>query len=122
MIKCIALIKRRPGISHQDFVEYYERHHAPLAYTYLSSALYYARRYFEPSGLAHLSSQEGSGAADDFDCQTEIWFEDRAAMVSALSCLADREVADIIGADEERFIDRTSIRFFIVEQECKTVP
>jgi hypothetical protein len=43
-----------------------------------------------------------------------------ATMTSTLGCLADPAVAGVIVADEEKFIDRASIRFFVIEEEAQS--
>lgn len=117
MIKCIALIRRRAGLSHAAFRDYYENHHAPLAAPYLAAALRYERRYLEPDMLAH-GTGATAAASGKFDCITELWFADRDTMNRTLAALATPAVAAVIVPDEERFVDRASIRFFVVEEEC----
>lgn len=117
MIKCVALIKRRAGLSHREFVDYYENHHALLALKFLEPVLHYQRRYLEPGSLDHQGETAGGAV---YDCMTELWFSDRTAMMSTLGCLADPAVAEVIVADEEKFIDRASIRFFVIEEETQS--
>ncbi len=116
MIKCIGLIKRRPGLTHAQFADYYENHHAPLARPYLAAARRYARRYLETGKLDHQGDAALPGA-EEYDCLTELWFDDRPTMEATLAHLATPEVAAVIVPDEERFIDRTALRFFIIENE-----
>ena len=117
MIKCIALIKRRAGISHQEFADYYEHHHAPMARKYLSAALHYQRRYLEPDSLEYQAEAGAATGTENFDCLTELWFEDRATMEATLAGLAEPGVLGVIGARGGRLIDRGTIRFFVIENE-----
>lgn len=117
MIKCIALIKRRAGLTHQEFMDYYENRHAPLARRYLSAAVHYERRYLEPDTLGYQAESGVATGMEYFDCMTELWFDDRDTMNRTLAGLADPAVSEMIIADEERFIDRAAIRFFVVEGE-----
>ena len=104
-------------MSFEAFVDYYENRHVPLALLYLQDALHYQRRYIQPGMLDH--QQSVSGGAEPYDCMTEMTFADRAVMEATLGRLAEPEVAAIIVSDEERFLDRSQLLFFIVEDECK---
>ena len=75
MFKCIALLRRKPGLSREDFIDYYERQHAPLIRRLLPGIIDYRRNYVELEGAFLFP-----GAAPiDFDVITEIWLADRAA-------------------------------------------
>ena len=116
MIKCLALIKRKEGISHEAFMNYYENNHAPLARKFMPTALHYERRFLQPDTLGWVEGE----AKEMYDCITELWFEDATAMNAALTHLAKPEVAAIIVEDEARFVDRRKIRFFVIERECRS--
>lgn len=119
MIKFIGLLKRRSDLSFEEFVEYYENNHAPLATKYLPTALHYQRRYLKPNALDHQPSS--ADAEGMYDCLTEVWYEDRAAMDAELALLARPETVELIIEDEEKFLDRSQLRFFIIENECTSV-
>ena len=44
MIKMVFMLKRRPGMSRADFIQYYESHHARLGEKYVPNAVRYVRR------------------------------------------------------------------------------
>lgn len=114
--KAVFLLKRRPGMSFDDFVAYYESTHARLGERVLPTAQRYVRRYLTP-----FPPSSGEPAEQEFDVITEIWFEDRAAFEAAVARLQDPATAAEIAADEERLFDRSSIRLFTVE-ERESVP
>jgi EthD domain len=116
MIKCVALIRRRLDISHESFRDYYENHHAPLAQQYMPGATRYQRRYLQQARLQHQEAEILTGNAA-YDVITEIWFPHEIAMNRCLARLAEPTVARIIIDDEERFIDRDSIRFYVIASE-----
>ena len=60
MVKSIALIRRRADLTHAQFVDYYENHHAPLAQKFLAGARHYQRRYLETAQLSHQQSVAAS--------------------------------------------------------------
>ena len=109
MIKTIALVKRKPGITRDEFVRHYEQVHAPLMLRYFPTVKRYVRNY--PTPLP-------GTAEPDFDCITEFWFEDRAGATKVLEILGDyqTEVGKVFLADEERFQDREKTRSFVVDE------
>ena len=117
MIKFVCLLKRKKGLSFEQFKHYYENHHAPLANSYLTKALHYQRRYLTSAMPGYLGSEDDMPGL--YDCFTEVWFENRADMEENLAVLGHADTAKIVIEDEEKFLDRSQLRFFIVEDECK---
>ena len=67
MVKAIALIKRKPGLSREEFVKHYEEVHAPLILGLLTTIKRYARNHIiVPAGAEE----------PEFDCVTELWYDD----------------------------------------------
>ena len=61
MIKAISLLKRKPGISLEEFSKHYEEVHVPLAMRHFPFKRY-ARNYVASPGAEELG----------FDCITEV--------------------------------------------------
>jgi hypothetical protein len=122
-VKIIALIKRKPGLSAQEFREYYETRHAPLALKHLGR---YIQKYVRNYPIAGDTQQEteyfrgGKPAEDafDYDVLTEMWFADRATY-DELCTLTQKDpvIGEIFRTDEGRFIDRPSVRYIVCD-EC----
>lgn len=112
MLKLITLLTRRPGMSKEAFLDYYETRHRVIGEKYLGGR---AVRYFR----RHLAPLDGVRREDDPDVVMEIWFEDRESLDKTLAALMEPGPAAEIAADEERLFDRTRIRSFIVE-ECES--
>jgi len=112
MIKTIALIKRKPGMSSEDFVKYYEEHHAPLALKHLTFSKY-VRNY--PVAMPGTDQP-------DFDCITEFWFDDLEGALKVQEVLGDykTEVGKVFLADEEKFQDRAKTRSFLVDERVSS--
>jgi len=108
MFKTFVLLKRKDGMSVEDFRKYYETTHAKLGERMLPNAKKYVRHYLNPVGDA---------SVDDlpYDAITEIWFDDRADFDAGMARISDPENARIIGEDEENLFDRSAIRFVTVE-------
>ncbi len=115
MLKLISLMKRKPGLSLEEFIEAYESAsigHRLLGERYLRpDACYYTRRFLRP-----VATPAHAAADDDYDVLMEIWFPDQAACDRVMARLSDPEVAAEIATDEERLFDRASIRSFTVEE------
>jgi hypothetical protein len=75
MFKCIALLKRKPDLSREAFIDYYETQHAPLIRRLLPGILDYRRNYVDLEGAFIFPD----AAPIDFDVITEIWLADRPA-------------------------------------------
>jgi len=113
MLKFVTLLKRRSGVSRDEFIDYYERHHAQIGVKYLSGhASRYVRRYVQPM------PNPVTGILDEpeHDVVMEIWFPDRAAFEAAMARLTEPDVAAEIAEDEERLFDRSKHRHFFVEE------
>ena len=106
MVKTVALIKRKPGLTHEEFVKHYEEVHAPLALEFFGALKKYVRNY-----LVGLPGEE----EPPFDCITEFWFEDLAAGLATQE-LSQSEAAQALHEDEDRFMDRASVVSFLVEE------
>jgi hypothetical protein len=111
MIKVIALLKAKPGLSRADFIAYYETRHAPLILSLLPEIADYRRNYVDRNGAF-----ESAVAATDFDSVTEMRFADRAAYDRFLACAGRPEIAQAIADDEENVFDRAATRMFVVDE------
>jgi uncharacterized protein (TIGR02118 family) len=106
MIKVIAFIKRKPGISHEEFVQHYEEVHAPLAMKHLTTISRYVRNY--------IVAMPGTDEID-YDCITEFWYEDIEA-AQASQDFVNSEAGQVIHDDEETFMDRGKMVALLVDE------
>lgn len=116
MIKFIALMKRKAGMTFEAFKQQYESGHAPFAAPHMPRATHYERRFLTPLP----SPFAGDGDSNSFDVLTEVWYEDRTAMEADFAGLADPQVSAAFVADEAKLFDSTRHRLFIVDQEAAT--
>ena len=114
MIKMICLVKRKSGLSREEFVEYYERNHIPLAASHMPLAVAYTRRYLGAGVAPHWAA---NGEEPDYDVITEIWFETQDDVDKTLAGIALPEVAAVIIPDEDKFLDRDKSRMLFVVEE-----
>ncbi len=112
MIKTIALLKAKPGVSRAEFVAYYEANHAPLVLSLMPGIVEYRRNYPQAEGAFAFAETPPF----DYDSVTEIWYADRARYDAAIAAVSQPEAAARLAADEENFIDRARTRMFVVEE------
>jgi EthD domain len=72
MIKVFGYLKRRPGLSPQEFAAYYEDSHVPLVLSKAHMPLVYKRNYIQRGDAFNIEGDEIG-----FDCMTELVFADR---------------------------------------------
>jgi uncharacterized protein (TIGR02118 family) len=110
MVKMVCFLKRKPGMSMEDFRDYYEGHHVPLIKRLLQFHTSYKRNYL----AAPRAGKPWPSAP--FDVITEMTFasqEDRRKMVDALR---SEEIGGIIAADEENLFDRDAMVVYLVDE------
>ena len=110
MIKAIALLKRKPGLSREEFVSHYEEVHVPLILKHSTGIAKYVRNFVVSDGATET----------DYDCITELWYENMEAFNSTISVWGT-EAGKVIIDDENSFIDRDKIVFFIVDERTSSL-
>jgi len=118
MFKAVFLAKRRPGMTFDDFMNYYETNHSKLGVKVLPKAKRYFRRYLRPVATA---LGEPSAEAE-YDVITECWFEDKATFESTMVAIAEPDTIAMLAEDEMKFIDRSKNRMMIVEEHESKLP
>ncbi len=113
MFKMIGLLKRRPGMTVEEFREYYETKHRVIGEKYLKGhASRYMRRFLTPIA----NSITGNLPESEYDVVLEIWYPDREAYEANNKLLGQPDVAAEIAEDEEQLFDRPRNRFFFVDE------
>jgi uncharacterized protein (TIGR02118 family) len=107
MIKVFGYLKRKPGLSQQEFADYYEHNHVPLVLSKAFMPMVYKRNYIQRGDAFNIEGNEIS-----FDCMTELVFADRDDLSAWMASLGVDEIA----RDEENFIDRAATRAYVVDE------
>ena len=109
-ITLVTLLKRRPGMSREDFRDYYENHHRLIGEDVIVPyALRYVRRYLSPLDWEDRDC--------DFDVVMEIDFADEEAMSQFFNAISDPNIAQRISTDEAKLFDTDRIRSFRLDRE-----
>jgi len=118
MIKTIAFLKCKAGLSREEFIRYYETRHAPLILSIAPQVCDYRRNFLVREGAI----VAGGATPPDFDCVTELWYPDRVAFEAAMAAFTDPANAKRIADDEEYVFDRSHTQFFVVEEHRSESP
>lgn len=106
MIKFTILLKRRDGLTHEQFVEHHKTVHAAL-FMSIGAVKDTVRRYVQQ----HALPVELPGMPPlKYDGVTELWFDDVAALGR---CFSDAEYLERIRPDEESFLDLHGCDFIV---------
>jgi hypothetical protein len=113
MIKILLMMKRRPGMSFQEFVDYYETKHRLIGIRFNKGCRRYTRRY-----LTKLESDVyGPQPEPAFDVLTEMWYDDQKAMDKGLAQITAAEASKVIAEDSARLFDGHSFHMFVCKDE-----
>ncbi len=107
LIKVISLIVRRPDLSREEFADHYEVVHAPLALPFLKDLRGYTRNHVR---------ELISGSPLTFDCASEFWYADQAAVERTLRFMASPQ-SQPLREDELKFMDKPRNVFFSVVEK-----
>jgi uncharacterized protein (TIGR02118 family) len=118
MIKIIGCLRRKPGVSEEEFHHHWKDVHGPLVMSVLPFARH-VRKYIQNHKISGVlpTSDRYQGLAMDFDGVVEMYFDSYEEVQAAMEALADPEVAKPIRQDEETFIDLKSIVTLMVCDE-----
>ena len=108
MVKCIALLKRKPGLSHQEFAQRWVNEH-----TKLSGQLPDCRGYYINVAIPHQPA--GDDVEPLYDGTAELWWDSVEAMEASFAS----DIGKIAGADADEFCD---VRIHIYTDEFCVIP
>jgi hypothetical protein len=115
MVKVAWLLRRKPGISFEQFRAHYEGSHAVLGQRHFGHLITrYTRNYnLRPAPAGDDSDPIARIKAAkqwDYDCITEWEMPGAAALDAVFALLLDPEIGRIFYEDEEHFLDRAAVR------------
>jgi ketosteroid isomerase-like protein len=120
VFKVMQLLKRRPGMTLEEFIERYESEHVPLAEKNITTLRRYARHYLHPT--SHVIATDDEVREPEYDVITELWYDDRESYERSQEGLrAKPDVIAAVVADEERLFDRARSRTVYVEEHVSDI-
>jgi uncharacterized protein (TIGR02118 family) len=105
MIKVIVVVKRKPGISREEFYKYWENVHGPLVAKHIPGLRKYIQNHF-----IEVPGQEYEG-----DGIIETWYDDIAAWRKSMEFNKTKE-AKPLGEDWAKIADMSPPKMWIVEE------
>ena len=106
MLKFTIVLRRKPGMTHDEFVAYHKGTHAAL-FSSLPEAKQHVRRYVQ----CHGTGDQLPGLPDsNIDGTTELWFDDPAGLAALFQSEA---YLNTIRPDEEKFLDLHACEFLL---------
>jgi uncharacterized protein (TIGR02118 family) len=109
MVKLIVAIRRKQGMSPQDFHYQWGTRHAALVRSCPAS-----RRYIRKYVQCHTLEEEYSAGEPAFDGTAELWFESVAEKERFFS---DPDYLAQVRPDEARFSDMSRTLFFLTQEK-----
>ena len=110
--KFLLFLKRKPGMTPEEFQHYYENVHSKLGRQIAPDvgAIKYVRRYIHP-----LDGSLDRRAEDmEYDEITEVWFDDYDKFKAVAERVSRGELAKEVEEDEAKFMERAKTRFATV--------
>jgi hypothetical protein len=122
VFKILYLMKRKPGLTHEEFVHYYQTVHSQFVTAASPQAKRYFRKYLRPLEVnSSFYDQVGpSPNRQEFDVVMELWFDSKEQFES-IPGMNDPVLARQIMEDEKKFIDVDAgvLRFTYEEHETE---
>jgi hypothetical protein len=109
MLKAFAFLTKREDLTTEAFIDHYENKHIPLVRSLIAVPPVYKRNNLV---RGHELNREDDSI--DFDVITELVFPDAAGYLEWGKTLGVEEIA----TDEQRFLDRTRTRAYIIEEHA----
>jgi uncharacterized protein (TIGR02118 family) len=117
MLKLVFVLRRRQGVSPEEFRRYWLEEHAPLARRLLESVG--ARRYVQTHTIEtdlNGALAAARGTLEAYDGVAEIWWDSLDAMVAVLNTDEGRQANETLIEDEAKFIDFERSSLFLTEE------
>jgi uncharacterized protein (TIGR02118 family) len=121
MIKCIGLIRRKPGVSQEEFFRHWRDDHGPLAMK-IPEFGGHIRKYVQIHKINTPAQNEEerynqASLPMDYDGAVELWFDTMEDMEKAFRALSDPVACKELRTDEDTFIDNKNTLSLMVGEE-----
>ena len=117
MFKQMCFFRKRPDMTMDEFMDYYENHHAKLGQKIGTSAIpnatRYVRRYLTPAKNPITGEVHDSG----YDCVMEIWWNSREDFERSQAIISDPARLPFTKADEMKLFATHANPICLIEAE-----
>jgi uncharacterized protein (TIGR02118 family) len=103
MIKSLTFLKKKPGMTQEEFLRYWKEKHGPLAAKVV------------PGLRKYVQSHPVPGFESDIDGIVELWWDSPESFRFFLSWRQTEE-AKVLKEDEEQFVDTSQWVRFVAEE------
>jgi len=115
MIKVIAMMKRKPGITPDEFARYWYEEHAPLGFEVLPDDIK-IRGYIQ-----NYTNRKDGDLEPLYDGVVEFYLDDEAALERWFSWFMG-EGAERMRDDEKNFMDSSSVEMLVCREQIVVAP
>lgn len=116
MFKFMVLIKKKPGMTRDEFIDYYENKHAPLLQRIMPPIGTYRRNYVQyDDDLRSTIGRGGEGGETPFDVITEVIFDTREQAETYMKGFWEPENHRLILEDEAKFVSGDGGTVYVVD-------
>ncbi len=118
MLTLVFCLRRRDGLSRDEFQRYWREHHGPLMER--NMAAFDARKYQQwhtASGAEAAQINQSRGGPQDYDGVAVVWWDDLAHFLAATGTADGRAAGREMYKDELNFIDLENSPIFMTEVE-----
>jgi uncharacterized protein (TIGR02118 family) len=117
MVKLSFVLRRKAGLSREEFQRYWRDVHAPLVKSHARALG--IRRYVQTHTLdsaANAALRASRGGPEEYDGVAELWWESLEALQAATVSEAGMAAGRALLEDERRFIDLSQSPLWLAEE------
>jgi len=124
MIRLVFLLRRKSGMSLEDFQGYWRNEHAPLVAGHRGrlNVLRYVQVHALEDPMNEAMAAARGGMEQPYDGVAELWWRSREDMVAALATPEGRAAGQELLEDERRFIDLSRSPLWLGEEKPQVEP
>jgi uncharacterized protein (TIGR02118 family) len=109
MVRLLCFLKRKPGMSAEDFYRHWKETHGPL----IAGRPNLARHIVRYEQHRRLTGDDPLSGTEGFDGVAVQWFE---SMDEFRAFIAEPDYAEHVFPDEAKFLDRDGLVFLVTEE------